>query len=194
MHSSDQLGAPLCVVVWDEACPSCSTRTQNPWLGFHGDGPGSVGSIWGRAASRGVGALSQCGICCRAPEWAVDAARGASTHHMAQGPCRRHASDLAHLVSLLWKRSSSLFLCKWSSMNAHQSHRADLPSSEEEVQTKINQRACQALGLTGRVWRKTKPQAVNIVHLNIKSGAFTNPVTSRRLGCTSGRWEKHTGW
>lgn len=182
------------MVVWDQACPSCSTCMQNPWLGFHGDGHGSVGSIWGRAAYLGVGALSQCGICRCAPEWAVDAAGGAATHHMAQGPCRQRALDLAHLVTLVWKRSSSLFLCKWSSTNFCQSHCTDLSSSEEEVQTKINQRACQALGLTGRVWRKTKPQAVNIVHFNIMSRVFTNPVKSRHLVRTSGRWEEHTGW
>lgn len=183
-------GAPLYVVVWDRTSPSCSTRTQSPWWGFRGDGPGAVDSIQGRAACRGVGALSQCGICRCAP----DAAGGAATHHMAQGPCRQHASNLAHLVTLLWKRSSSLSLCKRSSTNFRQSRCADLSGPEEEVQTKVNQRACQALGLTGRVWRKTKPQAVNIVHVNITSRVFTNPVKSRRLVRTSGRWEEHTGW
>lgn len=193
MYSSDQLGAPLYVVVWDEACPSCSTRTQNPWLGFHGDGHVSVGSIWGRAAYRGWEPCLSVGSAV-VPEWAVDAAGGAATHHMAPGPCRQRASDLAHQVTLLWKKSSSLSLCKWSSTNFRQSHCTDLSSSEEEVQAKINQSACQALGLTGRVWRKTKPQAVDIIHFNITSRAFTNPVKSRRLVRTSGRWKEHTGW
>lgn len=104
------------------------------------------------------------------PEWAVDAAGGAATHHMAPGPCRQRASDLAHQVTLLWKKSSSLSLCKWSSTNFRQSHCTDLSSSEEEVQAEINQSACQALGLTGRVWRKTKPEAVDIIHLHHVQG------------------------